>query len=148
MLELSYKEYLNGWLSKPTPITLDDTNKTLLSPRFCISEQHGKQQAKFRVVDDLSRSQANSTADTSDTYCPENMDVLVTQSRTFANLGRTDLKAWSVDFPNAYKLLVYTTIRSALPMSVSPDRVTTNRPNPRYWYDRLAASGHHLIGEE
>ena len=68
--ELSREEHLDGRLSKPTPVTLNDRNEMVLSPRFCISEQHGGKHSKFRVVDDLSRSLVNSTSDTSDTYCP------------------------------------------------------------------------------
>ena len=84
-------------------MTEADANKIALSPRFCIAEQHGIQLAKYRVIDDLTRSQVNSTAETKDTYCPESLDVLVAQARRFARHGNCNLKAWSVDFSNAYK---------------------------------------------
>ena len=103
--ELPWAEHQKGWLSKPIPVAMSGANKTIPSPRFRIDEQHGQKLPKFRVIDDLSRSQANSTEDTSDTYCPENLDTLVAQARTVANLGQGNLKARSVDFPNGYKTI-------------------------------------------
>ena len=103
--ELSRKEYLSGWLSKPTPGSSTDKNELVLPPRFCISEQHGKQPAKYRIIDDLSRSLVNSTLEVPDTYCPESLDVLAAMARTFAESGSTDLKAWDVDFSNAYNAI-------------------------------------------
>lgn len=73
----------------------------VLPPRFCISENHGLRQPKYRVIDDLSRPLVNSTADTADAYCPQDSDTLVAQTRLLPTRGATDLRNWSVDFPNA-----------------------------------------------
>ena len=78
---------------------------TEMSPRFCIAEQNGLQEPKYRVIDDLSRSEVNSTTDTTDTYCPQYLDTLVAHVRALAKLGVSDFRAWSVDFPNAYKAI-------------------------------------------
>ena len=82
-----------------------DKNELLPPPRLCISEQHGKQPAKYRIIDDLSRSLVNSTLEVPDAYCPESLDVSAAMARTFAEAGSTDLKARSVDFSNAYKAI-------------------------------------------
>ena len=145
--DLSWEEHSKGWLSKPSPVSRADVNLAVLSPRFCIAEQHGLQQPKFRVIDDLSRFHVNSTADTTDTYCPENLDTLVTQARTLANLGRTDLKAWSVGFPNAYKKLVYATIPGPPPPCDLRARAITNHSRPGFRPSRLAAVEHQRTGE-
>ena len=102
---MSWKEHHKGRLSKPVPVTRSDLSQTVMSPRFCIAEQHGLQEPKYRVIEDLSRSFVNSTADTTDTYFPQSLGTLVAQVRTIAKLGASDFKAWSVDFPNAYKTI-------------------------------------------
>ena len=68
--EMSVLEHQKGWLSRPTPVTQNDRTNTIMSPRFCISEQHGTQAPKYRVIDDLSKSKVNATVGTHDTYCP------------------------------------------------------------------------------
>ena len=103
--EMSLLEYNKGWLTQPVPITKTDMKHTVKSPRFCISEQHGLQEPKYRVIGDLTRSHVNSTTDTSDAYCPQDMDALVAHVRSLAKLGASDFRARSVDFPNAYKTI-------------------------------------------
>ena len=102
--ELSWKEHEQGWLTKPTPLAECDLRALVISPRFCISEQHGLQ-PKHRVVGDLSRSLANSTTATVDTYCPQDLDTIVSQSRLLTSLWEVVLQAWSVGFSNAYKTI-------------------------------------------
>lgn len=63
------------------------------SASFFLAGRRGEQLPIFRAIDDISRSHVNSTADTTDTYCPENLDTLVAHARTLANMGRTDLKS-------------------------------------------------------
>ena len=75
-----------------------------MSPRFCIAEQHGAQFPKYRVIDDMSRSEASSTACTSDTYCPQDLYTLF-HARALTKPGAENLRAWSVDFSNAYKTI-------------------------------------------
>ena len=76
-----------------------------MSPRFCIAEQHGLQEPKYRVIDDLSRSHANSTTDSTDTCRPQDLDTLVAHFRALEKLGATDFRAWSGDCSNAYKTI-------------------------------------------
>ena len=104
--ELSRKEHQQGWPSAPTPITEGDLDPLILSPRFCISERHGAQQPKYRVIDDLSMSLANSTATMTDTYCPQDLDSLVAQTRLLDRVGARNLKAWSVYVSNAYETIL------------------------------------------
>ena len=87
------------------PIAPSDLSHTVVSPRFCIAEQHGLQEPNYRAIDDLSRSHVNSTADSTDTYGPHDLDTLVANVRALAKLGATDFRAWSFDFSNAYKTI-------------------------------------------
>ena len=103
--ELSKIEHEKGRLSKPFPVTKHDLSNTILSPRFCISEQHGLQEQKFRAIDDLSRSEVNATAHMADTYCPQDLVALVAHVRALSHVGAVDIRAWSVDFSNAYKTI-------------------------------------------
>ena len=102
---MSWGKHHKGWLSKPMPVASSDISQKVTSPRFCVAEQHGLQEPKYRVVDDLSRSYVDATADTTDTYCPQDLDTLVAQVRTLARLGASNFKAWSVDFSNDYKTI-------------------------------------------
>ena len=86
-------------------VTDHDISNTFLSPRFCIADLHGLQQPKYSVIDDLTRAQFKSTANTSDTYFPRDLDALAAQVRALSHVGVGDLEAWSVDFRNAYKTI-------------------------------------------
>ena len=103
--DMSIAEYNKGWLSKPTPVTQHDRTFTVLSPRFCISEQHGTQEPKYRVIDDLSKSMVNMTVGESDTYCPQDLDTFMVLTRLQHIHGAKNLRMWSLDFPNAYKTI-------------------------------------------
>ena len=94
-----------GWMSMPTPATPFDRSHTVLSPRFCISEQHGAQATKFRVIGDLSRSLANAAVGAVDTYFPQDLDTFMVLARLRHTYGASNLRMWSVDFPNAYKTI-------------------------------------------
>ena len=98
-------EHPKGWLSKPVPVTRSGRSQTAMSPRFCISEQHGLQEPIYRAIGDLSRSCVNTTTDTKDTYSPQDLATLVAQVRSLARLGASDFMAWSADFANAYKTI-------------------------------------------
>ena len=74
-------EYRKGWLSRPVRVTLLDLKTRILSPRFCISETHGLSAAKFRLIDDLSRSWVNQTTSLSDTYRPQTLGYLLSLCR-------------------------------------------------------------------
>ena len=103
--ELSMNEVASGWLEPPTLVTDEDVLYTVLSPRFCIREQHGLNPAKFRLIDDLSRSWVNHVTSMSDTYRPQSIDHLLAMCRLLGLSGAHDVKLWSVDFANAYKTI-------------------------------------------
>ena len=84
-------------MSKPTPVEPNDVKNTVAPPMFCISEHHGSQQHKYRVIDDHTWSQVNSAAYAQETYCPHDLDNLAAQIRTLASMGRSDFLSWSVD---------------------------------------------------
>ena len=112
--ELSWAGQQKSWLSQPQPVTKSGMVDKFTAPRFCIAEQHGLQQHKYRVIDDLSRSHVNATADTSDTYCPHGIDTLVAKTQTLPKIGDTDCREWSVDFSDSYKTIgIHETSREA-----------------------------------
>ena len=78
---------------------------TVLSPRFCIAEQHGKQEPKYRVIDALTKSHVNLTVGASDTYCPQDLDTFMVLARLQHLYGARNLRIWSVDFSNEYKTI-------------------------------------------
>ena len=92
-------------MEPPTLVTKDDILSTVLSPGFCIREQHGICPAKFRLIGDLSRSWANQVTSMSDTYRHQSIDHLLAMCRLLGLSGAHDLKLWSVDFANAYKTI-------------------------------------------
>ena len=65
---MSLLEHEKGRISKPTPITAHYRKHKILHPRFSISDQHGNQGRKFRVVDDMAKYLANLTANAMETY--------------------------------------------------------------------------------
>ena len=103
--EMSVAEYEKGWLSKPSLVTQQDRAFTVLSPRFCIAEQNGDQEPKYRVIDDLAKSQVNLTVGASDTYFPQDMDTFMVLPRLQHIYGASNLRMWSLGFPNAYKTI-------------------------------------------
>ena len=80
-------------------------SNAILSPRFCIAEQHGLQEPKYRVIDGLSRPEVNATSHMTDTYFPQDMGALVSQVRDLSHVGAVDLRDWPVGFPIAYKTI-------------------------------------------
>ena len=103
--DLSWAEFRKGWLSEPAPAPNSDLRDTILSPRFCISEHHGVQEPKFRLIDDLAKSNVDKTVQMSETYCPQSPDSSVALTRLQNIDGADGLKQWSVDFPRAYKTI-------------------------------------------
>lgn len=53
----------------------------VLSPRFRISDHHGLQAARYRLIDDLSNSMANSIASTNATYFPHGHNAFFAVSK-------------------------------------------------------------------
>ena len=102
---MSVAEYEKGWLSKPTPVTQHDRTFAIMSPWFCSAEQHGNQQPKYRVIDDLTMSRVNLTVGASDTYCPHDLDTFMVLARLQHKYGATNLRSWSLDFSNTYKTI-------------------------------------------
>ena len=89
----------------PTPVTEFDKKSTILSPRVCISEHHGLQGPKFRLIDDLTESNVNKTVQMSEKYCPQGLDSFVASKRIQHSNGAVGLKQWPVDFSHAYKTI-------------------------------------------
>ena len=77
----------------------------MLSPRFFIAEQHGRQQPKYRLIDDLTKSLVNSAAQTTETFPPQDLDSFVAQTRLQISHGSDHLAAWSLAFSHAYKAI-------------------------------------------
>ena len=96
--DMSPAEYKKGWLSKPTPDSQHDRTFTILSPRFCIAEQHGTQQMKYRVIDDLAKPQVNQTVEMNETYRPQDLDTFMVVARLQHLFGAQQLRMWSADF--------------------------------------------------
>ena len=97
--------FRKGWLSEPVPVSEFDRPNTVLSPRFCISEQHGNQEPKFRLIEDLSKSLANDTVHSTETYRPDDLDSFAALARLQHSNWAINLKDWSVDSPRAYKTI-------------------------------------------
>ena len=77
----------------------------IISPRFCISEHRGIQEPKFRLIDDLTKSNVNKTVGMSEIYCPPGLDSFVALTRLQHINNDGELKQRSVDFPHAYKTI-------------------------------------------
>ena len=87
-----------GMVSEP------DRNSTTLSPT-CISAHHGLQKPKFRLINDLPKSNVSNTAQTPETHCPQYLDSFVALARSQQSNGAVVLEQWWVDFSRAYKTI-------------------------------------------
>ena len=111
-----------------------DRHYAVLSSRFCIAEQHGQQEPKFRLIDDLTKSLVNGTVESSETYCPHVLDSLVALARVKGSYGSDQLRAWSVDLSNAYKTI------APLPGSADAAYICFTKPfNSRPYKSRILA---------
>ena len=97
--------FRKGWLSEPAPATGHDRSRTVLPPRFCIREQRGLHQPKYRLIDDIAKSLLNGAVQTSEIYYPKDLDSPVALSRLRTIHGAHHLRAWSHDSSHAYKTL-------------------------------------------
>ena len=70
---------------------------------FCIAEHHGIQEPKFRLIDDLTKSNFNKTAQMAETYCPHGLGSFAALTRLRRVNGANGLEQRSVDSPDAYK---------------------------------------------
>ena len=94
----------NG-ISDPPPVAGFDSAGVITSPRFCIGGDHGVQEPKFRLIGDLTNSNFDKTAQTSEPCCPRGIDSPVAITRLRHINGAADLRQLSVDFPNAYRAI-------------------------------------------
>ena len=92
-----------GWRSKPSAVTQHDKTFAISPPRFCMSEQHGKQEAKYRVIDDLPKSHVGGAAGACETYFTHYLCAFVVLAILHRKYGADKLRMWSADFSNAYK---------------------------------------------
>ena len=74
-------------------------------PAILYGGKHGKQEPKFRLIDDLTKSLVNGTVESSGTYFPKDLDSIVAIARVQASYGADQLRARSSDFPHAYKTI-------------------------------------------
>ena len=65
---------------------------------FCIAEQHGNQETKYRAID-------NSTVGASDTYFLLALDTFIVLARLQRKYGATKLRMWPLGCFNAYKTI-------------------------------------------
>ena len=91
-----------------------DLGEVILSPRFRIAEHRGIQEPKFRLIDDLTKSNVNKTVQMSETYCPQGIDSFVALTRLQHINGAVGLKQWSVDSPTLTKLLPFILLQPML----------------------------------
>ena len=103
--ELAQSEVAKGWVGTPQVVDIDGLLNVIMSPRFCILEQHGTQAPKFRSVECLAKSRANLLTELVDTYRPQRHDYLLALCRLLAKHGAEGLEMWSLDFPNACKAI-------------------------------------------
>ena len=83
-----------GWLSEVAPVNNFNRQRTILSPRFCIDEQHGAQEPKFRVMGDLPLPLVKAAVALDDTYFPPRFGHL-------HGLGSTTQHIWGYRHTNA-----------------------------------------------
>ena len=78
---LSMGEFRANWISELKPVTNFDRRNAVLSHRFFVPGQHGLQEPKYRLIDDLAKSLANGTVGTTETYCPKGLDAFASITR-------------------------------------------------------------------
>ena len=73
----TFGEAKMGWITEPTDVTQAILETVPPTPRYGITEQHGKQAAKLRLIVDFRASGINETVETDDTSIPDNLEVFV-----------------------------------------------------------------------
>ena len=75
------------------------------SPRFCIAEQHGLQEPKYRLIDDLAKSLVNGAVETTENLLPARLRF-VRGPYSFTKIPRLAPSAGLVaDFSHAYETI-------------------------------------------
>ena len=98
------EEIGDGWISEPTDVTDAILRTVPLPPRYAISEQHGNNAPKIRLVDDFRASAINAIITTEDTNIPDTLDVFTAVSSYLALISPgCDLLCATADFSHAYK---------------------------------------------
>ena len=102
--EKTLAEVERGWVTPPIPLTDQIASTLPLTPRFALSEQHGLQERKIRVVDDFKASGINDLLSTVDTAIPDTLDAFLAMSTYFSLVKKEpELLAFAADFSHAYK---------------------------------------------
>ena len=102
--ERTLTEVERGWVSKPIPLNEEIMETIPLTPRFAKREQHGNQDAKFRLIDDFKASAVNDLLSTVDTAVPQTLDLFLATCVYYSLISpNTKLLACSMDFAHAYK---------------------------------------------
>ena len=102
--DVSRAGFAKGRISRPEPPTANAGRDDVLSPRFCISEQHGLQKHRYRLIGDLAMSHFSLPVGAGDAYFPHDLDAIVAMGRLQSKHGASDMRIWPADFSNAYKI--------------------------------------------
>ena len=92
----------NGWLGPLGVVSERLLDETLITPRFCIKEQHGNQDVAYRVIGDLKRSKLNDNLKQWDTYFPEAIERFFAIAREMGEITKEKPLEWAGDFHKAY----------------------------------------------
>ena len=79
-----------GWITQPVDLTDPMLATIPLTPRYDITEQHGQQQTKIRLIDYFRASAINAIIETNDTSIPDTIDVLIAVSFFSSYLHRVE----------------------------------------------------------
>ena len=101
--EQTVGEIHRGWLSPPTPISIEAMKTTPLTPRYAPKEARASG-TKYRLVDDFRASGANDIVSPEDTDAPHNVDTCLALAVLYEHIHPgIQLYAFSVDYAHAYK---------------------------------------------
>ena len=91
-------------MTEPVDISETVLGTATLTPRFAISEQHGDQAQKVRLIVDFRAPAINSIVETNDTCIPDTLGAFVAIASYLALVAPgCDLMCVAADFAHAYK---------------------------------------------
>ena len=97
------KEINQGWLTVPTPISVEAMKTTPLTPRYALPEARANG-AKYRLIDDFRASGVNDIVSCEDTDVPHTIDTCLSLAVLYEHIcPGIQLYAFAVDFAHAYK---------------------------------------------
>ena len=100
----SMGELAKNWITTPKPIADEVLRELPLTPRFCITEQHGLGPEKIRLINDCEISEINKTLELYETSAPDSLNVALSMARIHSlSWKQLTLQLVIVDFSHAYK---------------------------------------------